>query len=256
MSRLSPGVTLNTTRQGGDLRASSGDPGLHPFESQNLDVFLDYYYQDNSYISLGYFSKDVKNFIVTDSSTTVFNNVTDPSTGANAQAPDPLDQTAEFDLVKPRNGEKAKVDGLEFSISHQFAGSGYGLIANMTMVDSNAQLDQMELENRFALTGLSDSKNLVLFYEKDKLQWRLAWNHRDGFLQSLVQSQSSEPTFVAAYKQLDFSTSYDLSANLSVFFEGINLTNEVVWKHGRYDNQLLLVQDTGTRYSIGIEARL
>lgn len=256
MSRLSPGVTLNTTRQGGDLRASSGEPSLRPFESQNLDIFLDFYYQDNSYISVGYFSKDVKNFIVTESTKTVFNNVTDPSTGSNSLAPDPQDQAAVFDLVKPRNSEKAKVNGLEFSISHQFSGSGYGLIANTTMVDSNAELDQMDLENRFALTGLSDSKNLVLFYEKDKLQWRLAWNHRNGFLQSLVQSQSSEPTFVAPYKQLDFTASYDINANISIFFEGINLTNEVVRKHGRYDNQLLLIQDTGTRYSIGIKARL
>lgn len=256
ISRLSPGVTLNTTRQGGDLRASSGEPGLNPFESENLDIFVDYYYLDNSYISVGYFSKDVKNFIVTESTSAVFNDVTDPSTGSDPLAPDDQDTLAEFDLVRPRNGEQAIVDGFEFSISHQFADTGFGLIANMTLVDSNAELDQMELDNRFALTGLSDSQNLVLFYEKDDWQWRLALNHRDGFLQSLVQSQSSEPTFVGAYEQLDFSASYDLNANLSIFFEGINLTNEVVWKHGRYDNQLLLIQDTGARYSVGIKARL
>lgn len=256
MSRLSPGITLNTTRQGGDLRASSGEPGLQPFESINLDIFADYYYQQNSYISAGYFSKEVKNFIVTQSSVAVFNNVTDPSTGDDPLAPDAADLPAEFDLVRPRNGESAKVDGFEFSINHQFGDSGFGLLANMTLVDSNAQLDQMIVDNRFALTGLSDTKNLVLFYEKDSWQWRLAWNHRDAFLQSLVQRQSSEPTFVGAYQQLDFSASYKLSTNLSLIFEGINLTNEVVWKHGRYDNQLLLVQDTGARYAVGIKAVL
>lgn len=261
MSRLSPGVTLNTTRQGGDLRASSGEPGLKPFESVNLDIFTDYYYSENSYISAGYFAKEVKNFIVTQSSVAVFNNVTDPSTGLDPLAPDDGDLPAEFDLVRPRNGENARVEGIEFSLNHQFGDSGFGFIANMTLVDSNAQLDEMSVEdfaidNRFALTGLSDTKNLIVFYEKDKWQWRLAWNHRDAFLQSLVQRQSSEPTFVGTYQQLDFSASYQLSTNISVMFEGINLTNEVVWKHGRYDNQLLLVQDTGTRYAVGFKVVL
>ena len=163
--------------------------------------------------------------------------------------------------MRPRNGENAKVEGFEFSLNHQFGDSGFGLIANLTLVDSNAQLEEISVEdfvidNRFALTGLSDTKNLVVFYEKDQWQWRLAWDHRDAFLQSLVQQQSSEPTFVGAYQQLDLSVSYQLSTNISVMFEGINLTNEVVWKHGRYDNQLLLVQDTGTRYAVGLKVVL
>lgn len=256
ISQLSPGVTLNTTRQGGDLRASSGNTQLQPFESENLDVFLEYYYARNSYLSAGYFVKRVSNFITTQTSPVVFGEVTDPSTGSDPTAPDADDALAEFDLVQPQNGEQAKVQGVELSISHQFGDTGFSVLGNMTLVDSNAQLKRDDISNKFALTGLSDSANLVLFYDKDKWQWRLAWNRREGFLQSLVQRQSSEPTFVAPYKQLDMSVSFDINPNLSIFLEGINLSNEVVHKHGRYANQLLLIQDTGTRYSFGIRGKL
>ncbi len=256
ISQLAPSVSLNTTRQGGDLRASAGTPELMPFESTNFDLALDYYYADASYLSLSYFHKDVKNFIVTQTYKRIFDGVTDPSTGTDPMAPDDQDQLAEFDLVQPKNGERANVNGLELSINHSFANTGLGISANMTKVDSNAQLDVNDLASKFALTGLSDSKNLVLYYEKNAWQWRLAWNHRDGFLQSLVQIQGGEPTFVASYEQLDFSASYDINQHLSLFFEAINLGNEEVWKHGRYSNQLLLVQDTGSRYAFGIRAKI
>lgn len=252
ITQLSPSIALNTTRQGGDLRASAGNPTLEPFESTNFDASLEYYYDEVSYFSAGYFRKDVENFITRSVEPFSFPNVTDPSTGADPNAPDPEDSAAIFDLTLPRNGERAIVDGFELSLLHSFWDSGFGLLANMTIVDSNAELNPLDVNETFALTGLSDSENVVLFYEGGRWQWRLAYNHRDGFLQSLVQIQSGEPTFVAAYQQWDMSISYQLNDNVSLFAEGINLTDEEVWKHGRYDNQLLLIQDTGSRYALGI----
>ena len=41
-----------------------GNPQLLPMESKNLDVSLEWYYDDASYASIGFWSKDVDNFIV------------------------------------------------------------------------------------------------------------------------------------------------------------------------------------------------
>lgn len=251
MTQMSPSLVLNTTRQGGDLRASTGSPGLSPFESSNIDFAAEWYYGPSSYLSMGYFRKIVDNFIVSNVSELVFLNVTDPSTGHDPSAPDNEDEVARFDLTQPVNGETATVDGWEIAFQHTFD-SGLGILANMTLVDSNAQLDRNNVQQKFALTGLSDSQNLVLFYEQGPAQIRFAWNHRDGFLQSLIQNQGAEPTFVDSYHQLDMSASYDLNEHLSVFFEGINITQEHVIKHGRYNNQLLLAQDPGARYTVGL----
>lgn len=252
ITQLSPGITFNTTRQGGDLRASAGNPQLRPFASSNIDLALEYYYANGNLISASYFWKDVSNFIVSEVQSHSFTGVTDPSTGTDPNAPDEQDAPAIFDLTLPNNGEQAKVRGLELSLQHHFGDSGFGILANMTLVNSNAELDPLESEKTFALTGLSNSENAMLFYEQGPWQIRLAYNHRDGFLQSLVQKQSAEPTFVAPYHQWDISASYQINDNMSLFFEGINLTEEFLWKHGRFKNQLLLVQDTGSRYSLGI----
>lgn len=251
MAQLSPSLVVNTTRQGGDLRASSGNPYLEPFESTNLDLAFEWYYQTSSYISVNYFNKRVKNFIVSSVTQININAVTDPSTGVDSSAVDIEDTLAEFDLTSSTNGQAATVSGFEFAIQHDFY-SGWGVVANMTLVDSNAKLDPTDISQKFALTGLSDSQNLIVYYEKGPGKIRLAWNHRDGFLQSLMQIQGPEPTYVRSYQQLDLSASYAVNDNLSVFIEGVNITQENVLKHGRYSNQLLLAQQPGARYSLGL----
>jgi TonB-dependent receptor len=251
MSQMSPSLTLNTTRQGGDLRVSSGNPTLKPFESTNMDMALEWYFAPSSYLSVSYFRKKVDNFIVSEASDISINQVTDPSTGSDPLHADPLDALAIFHLTQPVNGETATVNGWEFAVQYDFS-SGFGILANTTLVSSNAQLDRDDINQKFALTGLSNSQNVIVYYEEGPAQIRFAWNQRDAFLQSLVQIQSGEPTFVRRYQQLDMSASYAWTENLSVFFEGVNLTNQNVFKHGRYSNQLLLAQQPGARYSVGL----
>ena len=256
LESMSPVTVITTTRQGGDLTSTSGNPALQPFESDNFDLSLEYYYGDASYISIGYFKKDVANFIVNSQEDRTFELaggglLTDPSTGSNAGAPDSDDSVAVFTNTLPNNGESATVDGFEFAAQHSFD-SGFGFLANATFADSDAELDPADVNQVFAVTGLSDSLNLVAFYEKGPFQTRLAWNWRDAFVQSLTQVQGDGPTIVEEYHQLDISGSYDITENMSVFFEGINLTEEFVHKRGRFSNHLLLAEDSGRRWAFGI----
>jgi outer membrane receptor protein involved in Fe transport len=43
----------------------SGDPSLKPLESTNYDLSLEWYYGEGSYASVGYFRKEISNFIST-----------------------------------------------------------------------------------------------------------------------------------------------------------------------------------------------
>ena len=224
---------------------------LKPFEASNIDVSLEWYLSAQSYASVAYFRKSVDNFIVSKVDQESFDGVVDPSSGSDTTAPDSEDQLALFDVTRPVNGQTAVVDGLELALQYQFD-NGFGVIANTTLINSNAELDRDDLSQAFALTGLSDTQNVIVFYDSQPLQVRLAWNRRGEFLQSLNQRQSSEPTYVDSYSQLDASVSYALSDNMSVFIEGINITEASVLKHGRYDNQMLLAQSPGARYSLGV----
>ena len=62
--------------------------------------------------------------------------------------------------------KSATLDGWEFNVQHIFGESGFGVAANYTLVDSDLTYDNQNRGEQFALEGLSDSANLVAFYEK------------------------------------------------------------------------------------------
>ena len=259
LNSMAPVTVITTTRQGGDLTSTSGNAALEPFESDNLDLSWEWYYGDASYVSVGYFKKDVANFIVNSLEDITFtlpngDTLLDPSTGDDTGAPDANDTAAVFTNTLPNNGETATVDGVEFGVQHTFSDTGFGMMFNATLVDSDAELDPANVEQVFALTGLSDSYNVVGFYEQGPFQIRLAYNRRDDFVQSLTQLNGDGPTIVEDYEQWDISASYDVTDDISIFAEGLNLTEEYVHKRGRYANQLLLVEDSGRRWTVGIRA--
>ncbi len=259
LNNMAPVTNIGTTRPG-TLTANAGNPGLKPFQSDNLDLSLEWYYGDASYVSAGFFWKNVNNFIVTGTKQQTFvtsggSLLTDPSTGSNPNAPDANDQTAVFTTTLPSNGEDAIVDGLELALQHTFGESGFGFIVNGTLVNSDSELKAGDVTQKFAVTGISNSTNLVGFYEQGPYQLRIAYNWRDKFLQSLTQSNGDGVVHVDAYGQWDLSGSYEVNENISVLFEATNLTEEVVTKYGRYSNQFLLAEDAGRRISVGVQAK-
>lgn len=259
LTSMAPVTVITTTRQGGNLTSTSGNSALKPFESDNFDLSWEWYYDEASYVSAGYFKKDVANFIVNsiaDKTFTLPNGslLTDPSTGSDTGAADANDAVAVFKNTLPNNGEDATVDGWELGVQHTFGETGFGVMFNTTLVDSDAELDPADVTQVFALTGLSDSANLVGFYEQGPVQIRLAYNQRGEFVQSLTQSNGNGPTLVEDYEQWDLSASYDITDEITVFVEGINLTEEYVHKRGRYENHLLLVEDSGRRWALGVRA--
>src|SRR3546814_13867757 len=57
------GRTIDTLFRVGGGTGAQGNPGLVPYKSKNIDLSADWYYGRDSYISAGFFPKDVSNFI-------------------------------------------------------------------------------------------------------------------------------------------------------------------------------------------------
>jgi TonB-dependent receptor len=62
------------------------NPGLEPLESDNLDLALEWYFSDASYVSVTYWNKTVNNFIGTTVVRESLYGLTDPTSGPDAQA--------------------------------------------------------------------------------------------------------------------------------------------------------------------------
>ncbi|HEV2440884.1 MAG TPA: TonB-dependent receptor, partial [Steroidobacteraceae bacterium] len=249
LNRINPTVTLTGLRVG-SLAASDNNPELQPYLSNNFDLGAEWYYASNDYVSVDAFFKHVTQFPVNETIETTINNVTDPTTGKPAL-------WADTTYV---NGPKADIRGIEVGWQ-QMLPLGFGFQINGTLVATNSPYNRYALTQQFAVPGLSNEANFVGFYQRNGFQARVAVNWRGTELLQFGQTNAggtfgTEPTFVDASTEVDFSTSYDINSHVSVFFEGLNLNNSIYRTHGRFDNQQLDVVEYGPSLTLGVRAKL
>lgn len=178
-----------------------------------------------------------------------------PVTGSAALG----DPSTVFSLVTPVNAESATIDGWELAVQHMFGESGFGVIVNYTYVDGDIEYDNLNtnkgenVENQFALLGLSDSANFIAFYDNYGFQARVAYNWRDDFLANTLDGNGERnPVYTEEYGQWDVNISYELMDSLTIFAEGINVTEENFRQYSRDENMVILAADQGARYALGI----
>ena len=167
------------------------------------------------------------------------------------QAGDPL---AQFLVQQPTNAENAGIDGWEVALVHFFTGAleGFGVNANATFVNGDVGYDVSapESEDQFALTGLSDSWNLIAFYENERFSARVLFNNRGEFL-AATNVGSRIPRFVDEYQQLDFNVAWNATDNLTLTLEGINMLEEPIVYRGRSDRQVQAYIEGDRRLMLG-----
>ncbi|MHA6720000.1 TonB-dependent receptor [Sphingomonas sp. RS6] len=290
---LQGGRTIDSLFRITNGTGSQGNPGLEPYKSKNIDLSAEWYYGPSSYISVGYFNKNVSNFISSTRVDTSAFGLTNPASGPRYNAavaalgadatpeairnyifanyPDsvivtgtdsngnttgqilglPEDDPVTFQITTPVNSDQtANLHGWEFAVQHSFWNTGFGVIANYTIVNGDATYDNTlpATATQFALVGLSNSANVVGFFDKYNIQARVAYNWRDKFL----SGSGPNPFYVEAYGQVDASASYEFMHGLTVFVEGINLTGESRRGHRRSDNTVTFAAPGYARYTAGV----
>ncbi len=273
-----------------------GNPALKPLLSHNIDASVEWYYGKASYASIGFFHKNVQNFIgqsqqqytATGLTTPVggtywnaaigaggcttvdlqcirdyiFNNFDGQpgvTKGPNDTAGHPTgtikgqpgDPTLTFKINTPVNQHTASLRGFEFNIQNGFGNSGFGVGANYTLVMSGLKYDNSNMNDQFALVGLSNSANVVAFFENDHVNARIAYNWRGQFLASTFDGAGPNPVYTEPYGQVDMTLGYNLNEHLSFTLDAINLNDGVLRQHGRTKQELESITQTGRRYMIG-----
>ncbi|MCP9221387.1 TonB-dependent receptor [Erythrobacter sp. LQ02-29] len=83
---LQGGLELATNPTISQGTGSLGNPNLVPFKSKNIDLSAEWYYGRASYLSVGFFNKDVKNFISVDQINRTAFDLRNPADGPRYQA--------------------------------------------------------------------------------------------------------------------------------------------------------------------------
>nr|WP_193988466.1 TonB-dependent receptor [Lelliottia steviae] len=229
-SDLKPGLAINENFG----NATGGNPDLKPYEADQADLGIEYYFTDASMFSAALFTKQIENVVF---STEAVETVD----GCGASS-DLYDQCR---VTRPRSNGDGEVTGLELQLQHSFD-NGVGFITNYTYVDSETNTPDNTKE---MVPGVSENSfNASLFYENAYISTRLAYNWRSEWIGvGAAQAVKNDD-----YQQIDASIIWHAMENLDVSLEGVNLTNEVIQS---YDTNYGLTQNTiefGSRYYLSV----
>jgi iron complex outermembrane receptor protein len=228
-------VNGTVTNSSGEIKVNAGNPGLKPYDSDNIDLSLEWYFGDVGYAAVGYYHKSITGFI----GNLISTNVPYSTTGL------PLDlfpgitgtsNVAEYN--RPVNFEDTKIQGLEFSVQAdlKFLPAPFnqlGFIGNVSFIDG--ELDYASPAEQAAgvhyvspISGLSDLLgNATLYYETKKWGARVSANYRKGYVAfplAIANDEIGDGFNSTVY--VDFSAFYQINDRLKLTFDAINLTDQ------------------------------
>ncbi len=216
-----------------------GNPNLVAMTSNNFDTSIGWYPSKNLFMEVALFYKDIDNFIV---------DVSGISMGLDELPLTlPVNQVAEFAIPQDLqlnqvditlNGDKATVYGMEVSYN-QFFENGLFWQSNMTFVSSEAELDGSIRKDKMPLPGQADfTGNIAFGWENEDWSLRLISNYRSKILEEVGScpddAASNDPKACKSWSDIyqddivtfDFKAKYELTKNLTVYFDAINITDE------------------------------
>jgi len=229
LSLDAPNTSCDPTTQHCVRTGTGGNPFLKPFTSANYDASLEYYFSPTGYATVGVFHRNIKGFIATE--TFDYPNP-DPVTGF------PLEITG------PVNTDKGKIDGFEAQVRTFFDwgfmpswARSFGIDANVTHLKASAIFQIVTDPGghpggffiKAPLTDVSNwAYNLTGMYERGPLSVRLSYNWRGPYPEG---GFANNPGFTLQGRahpspRLDLSTSYNLTKNVSLFFDWTNITGK------------------------------
>ncbi|MFL6575349.1 MAG: TonB-dependent receptor domain-containing protein, partial [Povalibacter sp.] len=224
------------------LTGSRGNPDLQPYEADQYDLGLEWYFSQDSFVSAALFRKEISSFVV------------------NTAQPEDIDGVT-YSITRPVNGtDKVTIDGIEAGgqfaftfLPHPF--DGFGLLANVTYADDKGFKGTNLLTGELLpFPGLSNvSYNTSIYYENERFNARASYNWREEWLITPA-GRGSLPEFNEDYGSLDASASVNITEGLTFFLEGVNLLNaqriENNNPYRRIGNETF-----GKRYFVGLRGR-
>ena len=257
ISVLTPGGDVGI--QGANRSFSSGNPNIMPTKSDNVDFSLEWYPDADSLFALGVFYKKINTFVQTLRQDIPFNQLGLPTSLLTGTTALPTDL---FVVTQPVNSPGGTLQGFEVNAQKRLDFlpgwmSNFGVQANYTFVDSSIEYLTSTTAGaptiNETLVGLSkNAANFTLYYETEKFSVRGSAAYRQGYLTQVPGNDGNSVHGTNETLNFDAQASYNITENLKVSVEGINLTDEFNDQYVDASNRLNVYSHTGRQFFAGI----
>ncbi|MCX7219083.1 TonB-dependent receptor [Undibacterium sp.] len=227
-SALGGSVSLNDDA----LSGAGGNVNLDPVRSNNFEVSGEWYFAPKSAVSLGLFYMNLTSVVSQGTANGTYFNI--------KQGKDMV-----YQITSPFN-TSATNKGAELSLQLPIL-NDFGVLANYTYADGKLA-DGGEM-----LNSSKNTYNLTGFYENAGFSARLAYNYRSAYKAGVDRGASQH---VDASGTLAGSLSYELTKNLTLTFDALNLTNTTIKMYAENVDQPRAFYSNGRTFFFGIRAKM
>lgn len=269
---LAPGATVQI--QGANKTVTAGNPLLDPYRAKSYDLAFEWYFAQDSMLSVALFLKEIDSFVQTVRSTDSFSNNTLGLPDSVALAvcgtaiPDPIACLGGWQFSVPSNTDGGDLKGFEINYQQPLSFlpgffSHFGLLLNYTGVESEIEyLAPPVIVNGVAqpqttvtddLTGLSKSAyNATLYWENEVVSTRVSAAYREEYLTTVPGRNNNNVEGTAETLSIDASASWSVTDSLDLTLEALNLTDEFQdqWVDSNGD-RLSYYHHQGRQYLLG-----
>ncbi len=230
ITNLFPGETPNETT----TTVTVNNPGLMPYTAKNWDATIEYYFEPVGSLTVGFFHKDIRNFIISSDTGTIGEGLDNGYSGEYAG------WTERTNI----NGGDATAQGWEFAYQQQFTflpGLLKGLSAsfNYTWINTHGKREGTRYLTRSEVINfIPHAANASLSWRYRKFSTRLLYNFTGEHITTLNVTNPALNQYRFSMKTLNVGVSYQYRPTLTFTLDAANIFNEPQQFYIGYKNRV------------------
>lgn len=226
------------------------NPSVGPQYSKNIDLSLQYYLRPAGVVSLGYFRKDIKDYILTTEIGVLGAGADNGFEGSYSG----------YRLLSSRNAGKAEVNGWEFDYRQQLTflpawAQGFAVSANYTLLETEGDFGGGTVRSDKEVAGfIPRTGNAGLNYSRGKYRFSAQLNYTGNYLNTFNVVQQRN-IYRAERTIVNVGAGYQWKPAVSFFLDVTNIFNEPQKTYIGYEHRQQRLIHTGQAVVFGVNGR-
>ncbi|MBI5691613.1 MAG: TonB-dependent receptor [Verrucomicrobia bacterium] len=248
LNNATPNETVNEANQ----TLTINNPNLRPQYADNWDAVLEYYFEPVGNVSVSWFHKEIRDYIVT--GTNVGTVPTGTDNGFNGEYPG-------FTLLSSANAGTAVVQGWEFVYQQQFTflpglWKGLGASANYTLIETRGNFGGTTNRSTNEVPGfIPRTGNASLSWRYRKFSTRVLYNYVGAYITSYNATSPGYNNYRYKYQTVTAGVAWQHRPTLQFTIDVGNVFNEPQRLYRGFADRMSTTILNGTTITFGVNGR-